>query len=505
MADVHQIPQPPSNDTRMRPVAVTLEINTSSSKQSATETPGGEAWFGPIFLGLQVLMITLYGAFTKYDPTVTAADTANPNAGEAHVTQIYGFFQDVHVMIFIGFGFLMTFMRKYGFGAISFNMMLAAFAIQWSILVHGFMHKLFSDELGDEKITLNLVTLVEGDFAAATILISFGAIIGKCSPSQYLFMVIVEIVLYAINFEIGVYELEAVDVGGTMFIHTFGAYFGLAVSLMISPGRAKGHKANSSRYTSDIFSMVGTVFLWVYWPSFVGVLAGGNARVRIIIHTLFAICSSCMGAMAMSSILRHKRRFDMVDVQNATLAGGVAIGAVADFTIGAHGAMIIGLVAGCISTVGYASVEGFLEHTIGLQDTCGVHNLHGMPGVIGGLASALGVLATVDYGDNLDYILKDGRSRGQQAGYQLAALVITLLIAVVGGLGTGFLMRYIPQPVYLFNDQQYFSVPDDFYDQDKDLSDSPLKKKRNKAFKRRQSVAQRGVQFSTTSSPRLKH
>lgn len=46
-------------------------------------------------------------------------------------------FQDVHVMVFIGFGFLMTFLRRYGFSSIAFNMLVAAFAIQWSTITTG--------------------------------------------------------------------------------------------------------------------------------------------------------------------------------------------------------------------------------------------------------------------------------------------------------------------------------------------------------------------------------
>ena len=49
-------------------------------------------------------------------------------------------FQDVHVMIFIGFGFLMTFLKKYGLSAVSLNMMVSALCIQWTILVSGFLH-----------------------------------------------------------------------------------------------------------------------------------------------------------------------------------------------------------------------------------------------------------------------------------------------------------------------------------------------------------------------------
>jgi len=35
---------------------------------------------------------------------------------------------------------------------------------------------------------------------------------------------------------------------------------------------------------------------------------------------------------------------------------------------------------GAISTVGFAKLQPFLADTFNLQDTCGIHNLHGMPG-----------------------------------------------------------------------------------------------------------------------------
>merc|ERR1719162_2230146 len=52
----------------------------------------------------------------------------------------------------------------------------------------------------------------------------------------------------------------------------------------------------------------------------------------------------------------NKSKFDVVHMQNATLAGGVAMGVAGDMNMGLHGAMIGGFSAGVLSCVGYSKV-----------------------------------------------------------------------------------------------------------------------------------------------------
>ena len=60
-----------------------------------------------------------------------------------------------------------------------------------------------------------------------------------------------------------------------------------------------------------------------------------------------------MTAFLASYKLRGERKFDMVDVQNATLAGGVMVGTSANMMIYPCGAIAIGALAGLLSVYGY--------------------------------------------------------------------------------------------------------------------------------------------------------
>lgn len=40
-------------------------------------------------------------------------------------------------MVFVGFGFLMTFLRRYGYSGVGFNFLLAAIIIQWAVICQG--------------------------------------------------------------------------------------------------------------------------------------------------------------------------------------------------------------------------------------------------------------------------------------------------------------------------------------------------------------------------------
>ena len=77
---------------------------------------------------------------------------------------------------------------------------------------------------------MDMETILQADFCAASILISFGAIIGKCSMFQLFTFASIEVCFYALNKAIITEIFKAEDMGGSMIIHVFGAYFGLAAT-----------------------------------------------------------------------------------------------------------------------------------------------------------------------------------------------------------------------------------------------------------------------------------
>ena len=99
--------------------------------------------------------------------------------------------------------------------------------------------------------------MIKGDLAAVAVTVSFGALLGKTSHHQLLVISFIEVVIYSINRAIAIKFFHAADAGGAMFVHTFGAYFGLAVSRVLYSRKVVAHDKEISRYTSDLFATLG--------------------------------------------------------------------------------------------------------------------------------------------------------------------------------------------------------------------------------------------------------
>ena len=392
-------------------------------------------------------MIVLYSLCTEYGEGMHPGYTTTPAQGfEAHqkVISYYPMFQDVHVMIFVGFGFLYVFLKSHSWTTVGFNYLIAAFSLQWTILVIGFWRQAFEDEPW-HKIPIDITSLIKGDFGAATVLITLGVILGKCSLIQLWILTFLEIILYGLNVAICAHQLGAIDMGGSMYVHCFGTYFGLAASYFFankaairdSKGLAEGD------YNSQLISMVGTLFLFMFWPAANGALAPDAQQQRVIVNTVMAITASCITACAICRVT--KQGLDMVVVLNATLAGGVSIGTSVNIIVNSGSAMAIGALGGIASVVGILFFSEYLTKKINLHDTCGCNNLHGLPGIVGGVVGAIAVsLADASF-ENQEALeatfpkLAEGRTISEQGWVQLAALGITLAISLVGGALAGFI------------------------------------------------------------------
>eukprot|EP00475_Leptophrys_vorax_P004965 TRINITY_DN1298_c0_g1_i1.p1 TRINITY_DN1298_c0_g1~~TRINITY_DN1298_c0_g1_i1.p1 ORF type:complete len:479 (+),score=117.87 TRINITY_DN1298_c0_g1_i1:84-1439(+) len=415
--------------------------------------------FAKLAMASQVALLILYATCTGYDISMPQDEV------QQSLNRQYPMFQDVHVMIFIGFGFLMTFLSKYGWSAVSVNFYLACLAIQWSILVRGFCNQVYDRSF--HQIQLSLFDFLNADFSAAVVLITFGVLLGNASPLQMLIIVWIEIVASIINETLVFRVFQAADAGGSMVLHMFGGFFGLAASAGLAGIYERNSKRSgpqSSAYVSDLIAMVGTVFLFIYWPSFNAAVFGGYQQSRAIINTILALTSSAMCAFFVSNIL-HKGKFNMVHIQNSTLAGGVAVGSSANLVVNPWGAILIGIISGSLSVLGYNALTPYLKSRFHINDTAGVANLHAFPGLFGGLVTVLVTAAasSAKYGEDLAFVfigmdpMGKNRTASVQALYQFFAVLSTFGISIVSGFFTGALLRVTTQvPEAIFEDSEFW-------------------------------------------------
>ena len=356
-------------------------------------------------------MLQAIGLFALSFSSGVSAETAAV-LSEARVVAQYNYIIHILAMLLIGFGFLMVFVRRYGFGAVTGTYLVVAVGLPLYILLRA--NGIFGHQLSPHTLD----ALLFAELSVATALIAMGAVLGRLRVFQYALLALLVVPLYLLNEwlvlddAIG-YTTGFKDAAGSIVIHAFGAYFGLSMSIVLTTAYQRT-KPIESDHTSDRFAMLGSMVLWLFWPSFATALVPLENMPQTVVNTLLALSGATIATYFLSSKLHHGKT-SMVDMANAALAGGVAIGSVCD-VVSPTGAFGIGLLAGAVSVLGYVFLQPVLESKFKLVD-----NLHGMPGLLGGMSAFL-VVPDV-------------------AIAQFNGMMITLFIAIVGGLTAGVIIR----------------------------------------------------------------
>ncbi|XP_031450825.1 blood group Rh(CE) polypeptide isoform X2 [Phasianus colchicus] len=358
----------------------------------------------------------------------------------------YSDLQDVSHMLIIGFGFFLTFLKRYSFSSMGLNLLIILLGFQCSILMENVSLFLTGGMLGG-----SLHSITQAAMNVVAVVISIGAVLGKINPMQSIVMTVVEIVVFCMSKLINMYILKASYLVSMMHVHLFGAYFGLAVSSRFSEPPPRAEK-NASTPKSDLLSMLGTLFLWVFWPSFNSALA--EEKDKVIFNTCLALAVSAVTAFALSGLITKDGKFRMTHIHSAALAGGITIGYAADSIEYPWIAMILGLLASVISILGSLCLQSCLHPTLKIHDSSGVHFTFGLPAVFGALAQVIFWVMEIQ---------TELPSIGSRVVLNIGASCFTISVALITGLITGLilnlkLLKPIPVSKY-FEDQMYWEFP----------------------------------------------
>jgi len=443
----------------------------------STRVPG---WMNTLgFVGglLQLTIVIIFCCFTEYDSS-------------GYSEEQYGMFQDVNVMIMVGFGFLFCLLPRYGWSAVSIVMITAAMTVEWSTVCHGWILNekntngngfgwwpskesatiagTTNRQEGWWRINVTMDLIMNGVFAAASVLIALGCVLGRSSVQQTILMMFFFVPVYVGNQYILFNEIGARDTGGTMYIHCFGAFFGCAVSWMLGYNTKYDQKRKfneDSNYNTNLLALIGTLFLWCYYPSFNAyavtpdseVAAGLSDMLGGKYRATFNTYLGLVGAAATVIILSdfsHENKDKMIHMQTGVLAGGVGIGCLADMYLEPWGALLMGSVTGICAWACIGWWTSFMEKKLQIHDTADCMALHGICAFISAFGSCVAFAAN---DKNRIYLTSQaGGSVSKMAGLQIGGIFATAAIAIAGGLVTGFIISLWGNDDHWYDDQAHF-------------------------------------------------
>ncbi|XP_002716016.2 RH-like protein isoform X1 [Oryctolagus cuniculus] len=397
----------------------------------------------PWALMLQGALVLIFFFFTSYDTS---------SKDQKKLLGTYQVVQDLSVMAALGLGFLTSSLRRHGWSSVAFNLFLLAVGVQWAVLLDGFLNQPFHG-----KVSIKLSSLPPAAMSATSVLISAGAVLGKASLVQLLVMSLVEVTAFSTLRMLDRRVLNMDNHVSMMHIHVFAAYFGLTVAWFLSKPLPEGVEEKEKMATSpSLFAMLGTLFLWIFWPSFNSALLDiPNERKLAVLNTYYALAVSTVIATSASAWTHPQGKINLTHIHNAVLAGGVAVGASCHLILYPPLAMGLGLVAGLISVSGAVCLPVCLHRVLRIHDTSGVHYTFGLPGLLGGVAYIVLM------------VLQASWASSPWVSFQVLNDAGALSLAVAMGLASGLLAGLVlnlkiwraPHVAKFFDDQAFWEFP----------------------------------------------
>ncbi|XP_070260486.1 blood group Rh(CE) polypeptide isoform X2 [Myotis yumanensis] len=347
---------------------------------------------------LEAALIVIFFFFANYD-----SSSKDPKK----IVVTHGaILQDVVVMAALGMGFLTSSLWRYGWSSVAFNLFMLALGVQWAVLLDGFL-----EHPPSWKVVIKLSRIQQATMSAMSALISVGAILGKANLAQLVLMVLMEVTAFSAMRMISRQFLVADNHVSMMYIHVFAAYFGLTVAWCFSRPLPKEAEEKEQRTTSpSLFAMLGTLFLWMFWPSFnSALLTIPHERKNGVFNTYYALAVSAVTAISLSALTHPQGKISMV----------------------------------CFNRM------------LGIHDTCGVHYTFGLPGLLGGI-TYIGLM-----------VHKISWSKNSMLGFQVlfdtGVLSLSMAMGLASGLITGLILNLkiwkAPHVAKYFDDQAFWEFP----------------------------------------------
>jgi len=271
----------------------------------------------------------------------------------------------------------------------------------------------------------------QGTFAAITVAIASGSVIGRMKFSTWMVIVALwGLIVYApITHMVWggdgalLFDAGALDFAGGTVVHMNGGMAGLVLAILV--GKRAGYPKTAMKPFSIILTATGAALLWFGWYGFnAGSAFGANAIAGVaLLTTTIATAAAGLTWMILEWVIYKKPT--LLGIASGIVAGLVAITPAAGF-VGVGGAFVVGIVG---TLVGFFGVV-VLKKKLGYDDSLDAFGIHFLAGLWGALAT--GLLALNDKELLWDGPLKESGDRMGQFMVQVESVLVVGAWTLIG-------------------------------------------------------------------------